>query len=59
MAKHFIFYSKKDIRINYSIIAEHQKMLVIRMIFQFYVKYTCVKKINKKNIHLKKIYTTD
>ena len=37
LATHYIFFSKKDIRINYSIVAEYRKMLVI-----LYFINTCI-----------------
>jgi len=42
-AIHFIFYSKKDIRTNYSIIAEYRETLVI-------FNYMLTKKIKKMYI---------
>ena len=42
MAKHFIFYSKKDICTNYSIIAEYQETLVIKNNFLILCLYICL-----------------
>lgn len=39
MATHYIFFSKKDIRINYSIVAEHRETLVLNYILHVHNKY--------------------
>jgi hypothetical protein len=36
---HYIFFSKKDIRINYSIVAEHRETLVLNYILHVHNKY--------------------
>ena len=37
-AMHFIFFSKKDIRVNYSIVTEHQETSVINYIYEFIIE---------------------
>jgi len=39
MATHYIFFSKKDIRINYSIVAEYRETLVLNYILHVHNKY--------------------
>ena len=54
MATHYIFYSKKDIRTNYSTIAEYRETLVIKNIFLLYVNQKNTYMHNKKNLFEKK-----